>query len=183
MDSSQFTVALLVANQFGVLTRVSGLFARRGFNIDSLTVGPARDPRFSRMTITAQGDDYIRGQIVRQLEKLEDVKAVQLMDEDRTVLRALMIVKVRLSPGKLSEIVEAANTFRASVVDLSPGSVLIEITGTPDKLQAFLEYAKSYGIVEISSTGPTAIGRWNYCLDEEAIGVGEGSGCVAAGKR
>lgn len=165
MDSSQFTVALLVANHFGVLTRVSGLFARRGFNIDSLTVGATQDARFSRMTITAKGDDYIRGQIVRQLEKLEDVKTVQLMEEGRTVLRALMIVKVRLTQGKLSEIVEAANTFRASVIDLSPDSVLIEVTGAPDKLQAFLEYAKGYGIIEISSTGPTAIGRSNYCLD------------------
>ncbi|NLD03340.1 MAG: acetolactate synthase small subunit, partial [Clostridiales bacterium] len=116
MDSSQFTVALLVANQFGVLTRVSGLFARRGFNIDSLTVGATQDPRFSRMTISAQGDDYVRGQIVRQLEKLEDVKTVQLMDDEKTVLRALMIVKLALVPGKLSEIVEAANTFRASVI-------------------------------------------------------------------
>ena len=171
MDSSQFTVALLVANQFGVLTRVSGLFARRGFNIDSLTVGATQDPRFSRMTISAQGDDYIRGQIVRQLEKLEDVKTVQLMDESRTVLRSLMIVKVRLDKGRLSEIVEAANTFRASVIDLSPDSVLIEITGTADKLQAFLEYAKGFGIIEISSTGSTAIGRSGYCLTGEAMGV------------
>ena len=168
MDSSQFTVALLVANQFGVLTRVSGLFARRGFNIDSLTVGATQDPRFSRMTITAQGDDYVRGQIVRQLEKLEDVKTVQLMDESRTVLRSLMIVKVKLDKGRLSEIVEAANTFRASVIDLSPDSVLIEITGTSDKLQAFLEYAKGFGIIETSSTGPTAIGRSGYCLGGEA---------------
>ena len=98
-------------------------------------------------------------------EKLEDVKTVQLMEEGRTVLRALMIVKVRLTQGKLSEIVEAANTFRASVIDLSPDSVLIEVTGAPDKLQAFLEYAKGYGIIEISSTGPTAIGRSYYCLD------------------
>ena len=168
MDSSQFTVALLVANQFGVLTRVSGLFARRGFNIDSLTVGATQDPRFSRMTISAQGDDYVRGQIVRQLEKLEDVKTVQLMDESRTVLRSLMIVKVKLEKGRLSEIVEAANTFRASVIDLSPDSVLIEITGTLDKLQAFLEYAKGFGIIETSSTGPTAIGRSGYCLGGEA---------------
>ena len=168
MDSSQFTVALLVANQFGVLTRVSGLFARRGFNIDSLTVGATQDPRFSRMTISAQGDDYVRGQIVRQLEKLEDVKTVQLMDESRTVLRSLMIVKVQLEKGRLSEIVEAANTFRASVIDLSPDSVLIEITGTLDKLQAFLEYAKGFGIIETSSTGSTAIGRSGYCLGEEA---------------
>ena len=105
---------------------------------------------------------------MRQLEKLEDVKTVQLMDESRTVLRSLMIVKVKLDKGRLSEIVEAANTFRASVIDLSPDSVLIEITGTADKLQAFLEYAKGFGIIETSSTGSTAIGRSGYCLDGEA---------------
>ncbi len=166
MNAEQFTVSLLVSNHFGVLTRISGLFARRGFNIDSLTVGETEDPRLSRMTITSRGDDYIRGQIVRQLEKLEDVKIVQLMDEGRTVLRALMVVKVKLAPGKLSEIVEAANTFRAAVIDLSPDSVLVEITGTPDKLAAFVEYVKIYGILELSSTGPTAIGRSAYCLSD-----------------
>lgn len=165
MDTSNFVVALLVSNHFGVLTRVSGLFARRGFNIDSLTVGETEDARFSRMTITARGDDYIKDQIVRQLEKLEDVKTVQLMEEGRTVLRALMIIKVKLEPGKLSELVEAANTFRASVIDLSPDSVLIEITGTPDKLSAFLAYFEAFGIIEISSTGPTAIGRSDYRLN------------------
>ena len=87
MEETRLILSMLVANESGVLTRISGLFARRGFNIDSLTVGATQDPRFSRMTISAQGDDYIRGQIVRQLEKLEDVKTVQLKDESRTVLR------------------------------------------------------------------------------------------------
>ena len=164
MERQQFVVSLLVANHFGVLTRVSALFARRGFNIDSLTVGVTDDPEYSRMTIVAQGDDYIKEQIVKQLQKLEDVRLVQLMNPNQTVQRELMIVKVKLAPGKLSELVEAANTYRANVIDLSPESLLIEITGEPTKLNAFLEYFKAYGIVEMSRTGPSAMGRSNYCL-------------------
>jgi len=164
MDKEQFVVSLLVANHFGVLTRISALFARRAFNIDSLTVGVTEDPDFSRMTIIAQGDDYIKEQIVKQLQKLEDVKLVQLMHADQTVLRELMIVKVRLQPGKLSELVEAANTYRASVIDLSPDSILIEVTGEPGKLNAALEYFRAHGIIEMSRTGPSAMGRSTYCL-------------------
>jgi acetolactate synthase-1/3 small subunit len=160
----QFIVSLLVNNHFGVLTRVAALFARRGFNIDSLTVGVTETPEFSRMTILAKGDDYIKEQIVKQLQKLEDVKLVQLMRPDQTVQRELLIVKVRVEKSKLSEITEAANTYRASVIDLSPDSLLIEITGEPQKINAFLEYIKDYGIIEMSRTGPTAMGRSNYCL-------------------
>lgn len=155
----QFVLSLLVSNHFGVLTRISGLFARRGFNIDSLTVGVTENPEYSRMTIVSQGDEYIREQMVRQLRKLEDVKVVRLMPEDNTVMRELLLVKVKLEPGKLSEIVEAANTFRANIVDLSPDSVLIEITGDKSKLEALIEYYKPYGILEISRTGITAVGR------------------------
>ena len=160
----QFIVSLLVNNQFGVLTRVAALFARRGFNIDSLTVGVTETPEFSRMTILAKGDEYIKEQIVKQLMKLEDVKMVQLMRPDQTVQRELLIVKVRVERSKLSEITEAVNTYRANVIDLSPDSLLIEITGEPQKLNAFLEYIKDYGIIEMSRTGPTAMGRSSYCL-------------------
>jgi len=160
----QFIVSLLVNNQFGVLTRVAALFARRGFNIDSLTVGVTETPEFSRMTILAKGDEYIKEQIVKQLMKLEDVKMVQLMRPDQTVQRELLIVKVRVERNKLSEITEAVNTYRANVIDLSPDSLLIEITGEPQKLNAFLEYIKDYGIIEMSRTGPTAMGRSSYCL-------------------
>ncbi len=164
MDRQQFVISLLGANHFGVLTRVSALFARRGFNIDSITAGVTEDSEYSRLTIVAQGDDYIKEQIVKQLQKLEDVRLVQLMNPGQTVQRELMIIKVKLAPGKLSELVEAANTYRANVIDLSPDSLLIEITGEPGKLNAFLEYFKSYGIVEMSRTGPSAMGRSNYCL-------------------
>jgi acetolactate synthase-1/3 small subunit len=167
MENQQFVLSLLVSNHFGVLTRISGLFARRGFNIDSLTVGVTENPGFSRMTIVAPGDDYIKEQIVKQLAKLEDVKVIQLMKDEQTVLRELLIIKVRLDQGKLSELVEAAKTFRANVIDLSPDSVLIEITGDPGKLTAFLEYYKPHGIIEMTRTGPTAIGRSTYCLAKD----------------
>ncbi len=167
MEREQFIVSLLVANHFGVLTRVAALFARRGFNIDSLTVGETDNPDFSRMTIVAQGDEYIKEQIVKQLQKLEDVKLVQLMKPVQTVQRELLIVKIRAEKGRLSEIVEAANTYRASVIDLSPDSMLIEITGEPLKLSAFVEYIREYGIIEMSRTGPTAMGRSTYCLSGE----------------
>lgn len=167
METEQFIVSLLVANHFGVLTRVAALFARRGFNIDSLTVGETDDFAFSRMTIVAQGDEYVKDQIVKQLQKLEDVKLVKLMQPVQTVQRELLIVKVRAEKGRLSEIVEAANTYRASVIDLSPDSMLIEITGEPLKLNAFLEYMREYGVIEMSRTGATAMGRSTYCLSGE----------------
>ncbi|NLB29484.1 MAG: acetolactate synthase small subunit [Clostridiales bacterium] len=163
-QNQQFVVSLLVSNHFGVLTRVSGLFARRGFNIESLTVGVTEDPNYSRMTIISQGDQYIREQIVKQLRKLEDVKVVQLMRDEQILLRELLIIKVKLTPGKLSELVEAANTFPAKIVDLSPDSILIDIIGETGKLIAFMEYYKPFGIIEMTRTGPTAIGRSVYCL-------------------
>ncbi|MGI5936964.1 MAG: acetolactate synthase small subunit [Oscillospiraceae bacterium] len=163
----QFIVSLLVSNHAGVLTRVSSLFYRRSFNIDSLTVGETEDPALSRMTIVSWGDDYMKEQIVKQLQKLVDVKKVQLMDLDRTVVRELMIVKVRIMKGELSEVMEAVNTFRASIVDLSPESVCVEVTGETAKLDAFLEYMRQYKIVEMCRTGPTAMGRGNYCLENK----------------
>ncbi|HHU22680.1 MAG TPA: acetolactate synthase small subunit [Clostridiales bacterium] len=167
MQNQQFVVSLLVSNHAGVLTRVSSLFSRRSFNINSLTVGETEDPRLSRMTIVSWGDDYMKEQIVKQLQKLVDVKKVQLMQSERTVLRELMIVKIRIRKGELSEAMEAVNTFRASIVDLSPDSISIEVTGETSKLNAFLEYMRQYDIIEMCRTGPTAMGRGNYCLENE----------------
>lgn len=164
MDKEQFIVSLLVNNHFGVLTRVAALFARRAFNIDSLTVGVTENPALSRITIVSHGDDEVKVQIVRQLEKLIDVKQVQLLDLRRIVVRELLIVKLHMEKEKLSEVMEAVNAYRASVVDLSPDSMMIEITGEPNKLSAFLAFVATYGIIEIVRTGPTAIGRSKYCL-------------------
>jgi len=167
MENEQFIVSLLVSNHAGVLTRVSSLFSRRAFNIDSLTVGVTEDPEFSRITIVSWGDEYIKEQIVKQLQKLVDVKKVQLMRADSIVVRELLIVKIKAAKGQLSEIMEAVNAYRANVVDLSPDSMLVEITGEPTKLTAFLEYIRPYGIIEMCRTGPTAIGRSTYCLETD----------------
>ncbi len=164
MRSDQFVVSVLVANHFGVLTRISGLFSKRGFNIDSLTVGETENPEISRMTIVSTGDDYIKEQIVKQLEKLVDVKTVQIMDRDHTVVRELLMVKLGVEQGKRAEILEAVQIFRAKVVDLSQQTITVEITGDRSKLDAFVEYLRPFGIVEICRTGVTAMGRNNYCL-------------------
>jgi len=167
MKSEQFVVSLLVANHSGVLTRVSSLFARRAFNIDSLTVGETENPELSRMTIVSWGDDYLKDQIVKQLQKLQDVKKVQLMDMSRTILRELMMVKIALDKEQLPEVKEAVSAYRASIVDLSPDSLTVEITGETPKLNAFLDYMRQYKIIEMTRTGPTALGRGAYCLEND----------------
>jgi acetolactate synthase-1/3 small subunit len=167
MQSHQFIVSLLVLNQAGVLTRVSSLFSRRAFNIDSLTVGATEDPALSRMTIVSWGDDYMKDQIVKQLQKLQDVRKVQLMQSEKIVVRELMIVKIKLEKGLLPELMEAVSAFRADVVDLSPDSMSVEITGETVKLNAFLDYMRQYTIIEMTRTGPTAIGRSTYCLEND----------------
>ena len=167
MKKERFVISTIVNNESGVLTRVSGLFARRGFNIDSLSVGETENSEFSRITITATVEDYIKEQIIRQLEKLHDVKKVELMDRGKTVLRELLLVKVKADPNKRSEIFEAVNVFRAKVVDMSPDSLIIEITGETAKVNAFIEYISSFGITELCRTGITAMGRGEYILKDK----------------
>ncbi len=167
MQDERFTLAMLVNNQAGVLTRVSSLFGRRGFNIDSLSVGETQDPLISRITILTSGDERLREQIVRQLEKLHDVIKVEVMDEARTVLRELMLIKVQVPPDKLGQVQESANVFRAKIVDLTPQSVTAEITGEKSKLDAFIALMETYGITELCRTGLTAIGRGDYTLQAQ----------------
>ncbi len=165
MNQDQFIVSILVNNHFGVLTRIAGLFSKRGFNIDSLTVGVTEDPEISRMTIVSTGDEYVKNQIVRQLEKLVDVKVVQLMDPNNTVPRELLIIKLAIAPDNRHEVMEAVQIFRAKVIDLAQQYVTVEITGDRKKLDAFVEYLRPYNIIEICRTGVTAVGRAGYCLE------------------
>lgn len=167
MGAETFVLAMLVNNQAGVLTRVSSLFGRRGFNIDSLSVGETEDSRVSRITIQTSGDDRVREQIVRQLEKLHDVRTVTVMELDRTVLRELMMVKVQAGPDQLAQVQEAVKVFRAKIVDLTPGSIIAEITGEKTKLDAFIAYLAPYGVTELCRTGLTAIGRGEYKLHQQ----------------
>lgn len=164
MQNDAFILGVLVNNQSGVLTRVSSLFGRRGFNIDSLSVGETQDHSISRITIQTSGDERLREQIVRQLEKLRDVICVEVMDRDRIVARELMMVKVHVGHEKLAQVQEAAKVFRAKVVDLSTSSITVEITGEQSKLDAFVALLQPYGVTELCRTGLTAMGRGDYTL-------------------
>lgn len=167
MNQDGFILSILVNNESGVLTRVSGLFARRAFNIDSLSVGETDDSSISRITISARGDDYIKMQIVRQLEKLHDVKIVELMPANSTVMRELVLIKLNIKQKSCAGLMEAVSVFRAKVVDLNNDSITLEITGERSKCNAFIEFLKPFGIAELCRTGLTAIARGRKVLEEE----------------
>jgi acetolactate synthase-1/3 small subunit len=155
----KYVLSVLVENHAGVLSRVSGLFSRRGYNIDSLTVGETQDAAYSRITIVALGDEYTLDQMTKQLERMEDVMQVSVLENDDAVFRELLLIKVQAEPEKRSAILEAVNVFRAKVVDLSVESLIVELTGEVTKLNAFIEIMKAYGILEMARTGITALAR------------------------
>ena len=126
-------IAVYVENKYGVLTRVAGLFMRKGFNIDSLTVGETEDPAYSRMTITLNGDDYAREQLINQLKKLHNVKEVKLLEKEQNVERELLLLKVPNHPETRSEIMAAADVYRGKIIDYSTDAMIIEVTGEPLK--------------------------------------------------
>ena len=162
---NRFVIAAYVENKYGVLTRVSGLFMRKGFNIDSLTVGETDDPAYSRITITHRGDDYAKEQLINQLKKLYHVKNVVLLEHDKTVERELMLVKVKNSPENRSEVMAAAQVYRAKIIDYNPKTLCVEVTGEPSKIDAFIEVVKPLGIIEMCRTGVVALER-NRCITE-----------------
>lgn len=153
------TLSVIVNDQPGVLARVAGLFSRRGFNIDSLTVGPAEEPGVSRMTITTLGDESTLEQVMKQLHKLIDVIKVQDITEDPMVERELLLIKVTANPTSRTEISGIVEPFRASVVDVGRSSVIIQATGSKDKNDALIELLRPYGVKEIARTGTTALVR------------------------
>lgn len=153
------TIAVLVENHFGVLTRVAGLFSARGFNIDSLAVGETHDPSVSRMTIVVHGDDRIVEQIVKQLEKLIDVIKVEDISTDEIIDRELLLVKVSADATTRNDIMQIVNTFRAKIVDVNPQTLTIEVTGGESKVDAMLELLLPFGIRETVRTGLVALAR------------------------
>jgi acetolactate synthase I/III small subunit len=153
------TISVTVENKFGVLARVSGLFSSRGYNIDSLAVGETNDPGVSRMTIVVHGDDRILDQVTKQLEKLVDVIEVKDLPAGSYVGRELCMAKVRCVNGGRTEIMEIANVFRAKVIDIGHKTLTIQITGTEDKIEAFIRLMEPFGIVELARTGMVAIVR------------------------
>lgn len=159
-------IAVYVENKYGVLARVSGMFMRRGFNIDSLTVGETDDPNFSRITITLNGDDYAREQLVNQLYKLHNVKRVKLLDPEKAVERELMLIKVKNTPENRSEVIAATEIYRAKIIDYTTDSMCVEVTGEPSKVKAFIEVMKPLGIVEMCRTGVVSLERGNSILEK-----------------
>lgn len=159
MEERKRVLSILVDNTSGVLSRVSGLFSRRGYNIDSLTVGVTADPRFSRMTVAVRGDDQILEQIEKQLRKLVDVLDIKCLDEGEYVARELVLIKVRATDVQRQAVISVANIFRANVVDVSSDSLIIELTGNQSKLDAFIKLLEGYEILELARTGITGLSR------------------------
>ena len=160
---NKFVIAVYVDNKAGVLTRVTSMFTRRGFNIDALTVGKTEYPEYSRITITLLGDGNDREQLVNQLKKLYNVKKVEVMVDD-CIKRELMLIKVGYTSETRADILSAADVYRAKVIDYTVDSMCIEITGDPSKMDAFIELLKPYGIKEMCRTGIVALERGSATL-------------------
>lgn len=153
-------IAALVENKPGVLHSVANMFRRRGFNIESITVGHTEKKGITRMTITVSGDEKTLEQIVKQMNKLIDVVKVASLEPDSIVTRELALIKVNVPDTKTrSDIINCVEVFRGHIIDVSPETLTIEITGTPDKIDAFLNLVKGYGILELARTGLTALSR------------------------
>ncbi len=155
----QHTLSVLVENKPGVLTRVSSLFARRGFNIDSLAVGVTEDPTLSRITIVVSAADTPVEQITKQLHKLINVIKIQDLDPSESIDRELALFKVNAPPERRGEVIEIVNVFRAKIVDVGKNSLTIEATGSSDKLEAMEDLFRAYGIKELARTGKIALAR------------------------
>ena len=162
----RMVLSILVDNTSGVLSRVSGLFSRRGYNIDSLTVGETEDSQVSRMTVAVTGDEAILEQITKQLSKLEDVKEIVELLPDSSVCRELVLVKVSANRAQRTEINTVANIFRAKVVDVSEEFMMMELTGTTSKVDAFIKLLDGFEINELVRTGITGLTRGFNSLDD-----------------
>jgi acetolactate synthase-1/3 small subunit len=153
------TLSILVENKPGVLTRIAGLFARRGFNIDTLTVGPTDDERISRITLTLDGAVHPIDQVTKQLHKLVNVLKIRDLDPQDTVARELALFKVAVDGVQRAEVMQICEIFRGKVVDVTKRSLTIEVTGTTDKIEAFERMVRPFGLVEMMRTGEIAIAR------------------------
>ncbi len=162
----QYIITALVTNKSGVLTRISGLFSRRGYNINSLSACATEDERYSRMTIVAEADESTIKQIVRQLDKLVDVVKIGLLEPDKAVSRELLIIKIKMQAAQRPEIESTCNIYKAKMIDLSPASIIVELTGEPNKIDAFINLVSHYGIIELVRTGLTALGRGNGSIND-----------------
>jgi len=158
-EPRKHTIAVLVENKFGVLSRVAGLFSARGYNIESLSVGETLDPTVSRMTLVVRGDEFVIEQVMKQLHKLIDVIKVNDLTDDSHVERELVLIRVNAEPQHRAEILRTADIFRAKVIDVTPQSFVLEATGDEEKIEALIELLRPMGIQEIVRTGKVAIAR------------------------
>lgn len=150
---------ILVDNTSGVLSRISGLFSRRGYNIETITAGVTADVRYTRITIVASGDDEILDQIEKQVAKLEDVRDIKELEPDKSVYRELCLIKVKADTSQRQGIIAMAGIFRANIIDVAPQSLMVEITGNQDKVNAFIDMLDGYEILELARTGIAGLGR------------------------
>ena len=151
--SEKFIVGIIVSNHFGVLNRVAGLYAKRGYNIDSLAVGETEDPAYSRMTIVSTGDEYMKSQVLKQLEKLHDVKMVALLENDGSVAIEHMLIKLKLGDEGKATISDLINDYGGNVMDFGADFITAEISGSSEKIERFIEAAKEIGIHEACRSG------------------------------
>lgn len=153
------TISVVVQNRFGVLTRIAGLFSGRGFNIDTLNVGPTQNDKISRMTIVVVGNDQVLEQVVKQLKKLVDVLEVHDFKDGDVIDRELILIKVKANSSTRPEVMQICDIFRAKIVDVQSSSLAIEVTGDESKIDKFLALMKPFGILELSRTGRIALPR------------------------
>jgi len=168
---NQHVVSALVENRAGTLSRVSGLFSRRGFNIDSLTVGETEDPSISRMTIAVTGNDAVLEQIIKQLGKLVDVIAVRELEPGSCVRREILLVKVKADEKTRPAVTEITGIFRSRIIDVSPSTITIEATGDIEKLDGLLLLLRPYGVLELARTGLVALERGSLVLSIPSVTV------------
>ncbi len=175
-SSRKHTIAVLVENRFGVLSRVAGLFSARGYNIESLSVGETLDPTVSRMTLVVRGDEFVIEQVIKQLHKLIDVIKVNDLTHENHVERELALVRVNAESQHRAEILRTADIFRAKVVDVTPTTFTLEVTGDESKIDAIIELLRPMGIQEVVRTGKVAIARGSKAArrraQEEKLGKG-----------
>jgi acetolactate synthase I/III small subunit len=168
-DMSRHTLSVLVEDQPGVLARISALFSRRGFNIDSLAVGPTEIPGISRMTIVVNVEELPLEQVTKQLNKLVNVLKIVELDQDAAVQRELLLVKVRADMENRSHVLETVQLFRAKVVDVANDTVTVEATGSRDKLEALLRVLEPFGIKELVQSGMVAVGRGPRSISDRSL--------------
>ena len=156
---NSFVLAIYVDNKAGVLTRVTSMFTRRGFNIDALTVGVTESPDYSRITISMSGDGYARAQMINQLRKLYNVKKVEILDENDSIERELLLIKVQNNSQEHQLLLSSIDIFKAKIIDYSTESFSLEVTGNSDKIDAFIEMVRPVGIIESCRPGVVALSK------------------------